>query len=80
MVEQRREIKSSLDTRAMGICWGNPNFEAVKSKPAKKYEEMLCLVDHGQHRPKPIDPTKLVTRRRGEIFGRIEPANLARFI
>ena len=41
---------------------------------------MKCLVDHGQHRPKPIDPTKLVTKRRGEIFGRIEPANLARFI
>jgi hypothetical protein len=47
MVEMRREIKSSLDTRAMGICWGNPNFEAVKQKPAKKYEEMECLVDHG---------------------------------
>jgi hypothetical protein len=47
MVDRRTEIKSSLDTRAMGICWGNPNFENVTQKPAKKYENMNCLVDHG---------------------------------
>ena len=46
-MQRRSEIKSSLDTRAMGICWGNPNFENVTQHPSKKYENTDCLVDHG---------------------------------
>jgi hypothetical protein len=74
------EIKSSLDLLPMGIRFGNPNFAEIRVRPNSRYSHISCLVDYGQHRPKRLDPTKLVTKRKGELFGRIEPANLAKFI
>jgi hypothetical protein len=48
--------------------------------PNPRYAHCTAEVDYGQHRPPKVDPTKLVTKRRGELFGRIEPGNLARYI
>ena len=78
MVLPRSEIKSSLDLRPMGIRVGSAID--IKVKPNPRYAHCKAEVDYGQHRPPKVDPTKLVTKRRGELFGRIEPANLARFI
>ena len=80
MVLPRSEIKSSLDLLPMGIRIGNANYESQKVQPNPRYAHVKAEVDYGQHRPPKVDPTKLVTKRRGELFGRIEPGNLARFI
>ena len=74
------EIKSSLELLPMGVRFGNPHFAEIKVRPNSRYSHVSSMVDYGQHRPKKLDPTKLVTKRKGELFGRIEPANLARFI
>ena len=82
--EKGKEIPSSLDLLPLGERFGDKNFARQRARPNKKFSHIKSSIDHGKKEKKigvitKKDESKLV-RRKGENFGRINPATLATYI
>lgn len=77
------EIPSSLDLLPLGQRFGNKEMLSTKMRPNEKYSHVTALVDHGKKPPKCVaDPLadQIVTKLKGENFGRMAPQTLSRLL
>ncbi len=83
-MERLNFIPSSLDARPIAERYSNPAVQEAHRKPNTKYSYVKALVDHGKKEPKFAenrnDATQVVTKLRGELFSRIAPDAMARFL
>ena len=85
MVENRPcNIPSSLDQRPISERFFDAKAAEALRKISKKYEHITAKVDNGKKEVKSTDiaadRSQVVTKLRGELFSRMSPDALQRFI
>lgn len=85
MVERTSfKLASSLDTRPISARFPNQALQDITRKTNSKFNAVKSKVDHGRKERKASDltedATQVVTKLRGELFSRLSPDALAKFL
>jgi len=76
-----REIPSSLDLRPLSERYCR---QQQRPQPSQKYSHILSIVDCGKKQSllleSKVDSTQFITKLRGELFSRLAPDALAKFL
>ena len=79
-----KEIPSSLDLLPLGERFGDKNKARSRAPPNAKFSHNKSSIDHGQIKKRlsqmEVKDVNVLTRRKGENFGRIAPQTLAHYI
>lgn len=77
-------MRSSLDTRPISARYPNQALQDITRNNCSKFNTVKSKIDHGRKERKASDltedATQMVTKLRGELFSRLSPDALARFL